>query len=331
MNPTSRDPLLNGAGRESDGTIRPNGRFPDMAGLCRYVHEKGLRIGLYSSPGPLDCAGFVGSYQHEMQDAQSYVQWGFDYLKYDWCSYKEIAKGDSVAEARKPYELMSAALWQNHRDIVFSFCQYGMANSWEWAAEAGANSWRTTRDIIDRWDTVSQRGFGQAGLEKYSGPGHWNDPDMLMVGVMAKNTPSRLTPDEQYTQISLWCLLDAPLLMGGDLRKLDDFALGLLTNDEVMEVNQDPLGQQASRVTQDAAAKTEVWAKRMEDGSHAVGLFNRSEQPANVTASWVVLHLEGAQNVRDLWRQKKLGVFTNEFTATVPAHGVDLILVQATP
>ena len=331
MNPASKDPRLNAPPRNPDGTIRANGRFPDMAGLARYVHEQGLRIGLYSSPGPLNCAGFAGSYQHENQDAETYASWGFDFLKYDWCSYKEIAKGDSVAEARNPYELMAAALRKNHRDIVFSFCQYGMANSWEWAAGAGANSWRTTRDIIDRWDTVSQRGFGQAGLEKYSGPGHWNDPDMLMVGVMARNTPSRLTPDEQYAQISLWGLLDAPLIIGGDLRKLDDFTLGLLTNDEIIEVNQDPLGQPASRVAQEATMKTEVWSKRMEDGSHTAGLFNRSEQPTHVSVTWSSLHLSGVQTVRDLWRQKNLGGFTNEFTATVPAHGVELIRIQARP
>lgn len=328
MYPASKDPLLNGTPREPDGTIRANGRFPDMAGLASYVHQKGLRIGLYSSPGSLTCAGFVGSYQHEIQDAETYASWGFDFLKYDWCSYKEIAKDDTVAEARKPYELMARALKKARRDLVFSFCQYGMNNSWEWAADAGGNTWRTTRDIIDKWETVSRYGFGQAGLEKFSGPGRWNDSDMLMVGVMAKNTPSRLTPDEQYTQISLWCLLDAPLLIGADLRKLDAFTLGLLSNDEVLEVNQDPLGQQAARVAQDATAKTEVWAKRMEDGSHAVGLFNRSEQPANVTATWLALQLKGAQTVRDLWRQKNLGVFTNAFSATVPAHGVALIRLQ---
>ncbi|MEI8290425.1 MAG: putative Ig domain-containing protein [Verrucomicrobiota bacterium] len=328
VNLAAKDPMLNGAPRESDGRIRANGRFPDMKALCDYVHEKGLRIGLYSSPGPLNCGGFVGSYQHEEQDAQSYADWGFDFLKYDWCSYKQIAKDDSVAEARKPYELMACALRKTQRDIVFSFCQYGMGNSAEWAADAGANTWRTTRDIIDKWETVSRYGFGQAGLEKFSGPGRWNDPDMLMVGVMARNTPSRLMPDEQYAHVSLWCLLNAPLIIGGDLRKLDDFTFGLLTNDEVIEVNQDPLGQQASRVAQDAKAQTEVWAKRMEDGSRAVGLFNRSGQPASVTVTWSALQLSDPQTVRDLWRQKNLGVLTNEFSAIIPAHGVELIRVQ---
>jgi alpha-L-fucosidase len=327
MNPAAKDPLLNGTPREADGRIQFNGRFPDMKALADYVHGQGLKIGLYSSPGPLNCGGFVGSYQHEEQDAQTYADWGFDFLKYDWCSYKQIAKDDSVAEARKPYELMARALQKPQRDIVFSFCQYGMGNSPEWAADAGGNTWRTTRDIIDKWETVANYGFGQAGLEKFSGPGRWNDPDMLMVGVMARNTPSRLTADEQYTHVSLWCLLNAPLLIGGDLRKLDDFTLGLLTNDEVIEVNQDPLGQQASRIAQDATAQTEVWAKRMADGSRAVGLFNRSGQPAKVTATWGSLQLSSAQVVRDVWRQKNLGVFTNEFSATIPAHGVELIRV----
>jgi alpha-galactosidase len=331
MYPISKDPLLNGPPREADGRIRPNGRFPDMAALCDFVHAKGLKIGLYSSPGPLNCAGFVGSYQHEKQDAQTYAEWGFDLIKYDWCSYKDIATNDGVAEARKPYELMSEALRSTHRDIVFSFCQYGMADVWQWAVDAGANCWRTTRDIIDKWETVSDRGFSQAGLEKFSGPGHWNDPDMLMVGVMAKNTPSRLTPDEQYTQITLWCLLDAPLLIGGDLRKLDDFTFGLLSNDEVLAVNQDPLGKQAVRIVQDAQNKTEIWAKPMSDGSYAVGFFNRSEHAASVTLNWSSLGLDGKRTIRDLWRQKDLGGFSNQFATEVAAHRAELIRVQAVP
>lgn len=329
MNPDAKDPLLNGAPREADGRIRPNGRFPDMAALCRDVHAKGLRIGLYSSPGPLNCGGFVGSYQHEEQDAKTYAEWGFDFLKYDWCSYEKIAKNDSVEELRKPYDLMAEALRKTNRDIVFSICQYGMGASHQWAADAGGNLWRTTRDIIDKWETVSRYGFGQAGLEKFSGPGRWNDPDMLMVGVMVKNTPSRLTPDEQYAQVSLWCLLSAPLFIGGDLTKLDEFTLNLLSNDEVLAVNQDPLGLQALRVAQDKSANTEVWAKRLEDGSRAIGLFNRSEKTETMSVSWSTLQCTEPQTVRDLWRQKDLGVFTNEFSIAVPAHGVELIRIQA--
>jgi alpha-galactosidase len=323
----SKDPTLQGPHRDAAGRIIPNPRFPDMKGLADYVHSKGLKIGLYSSPGPWTCGGCVGSWQHEEQDAQSYADWGFDYLKYDWCSYGGLVRDDnSLPTLQKPYRVMRAALDRVNRDILFSFCQYGMGNVWEWGAEAGGNSWRTTGDITDSWSSMARIGFSQAGHEPHAGPGHFNDPDMLVVGKVGWGPnlhPTRLTPNEQYTHISLWCLLASPLLIGCDMTQLDDFTLSLLTNDEVLEVNQDPLGRQAARVAQNG--DLEIWAKDMADGSKAIGLFNRGYSEAPVAANWSDLGLIGKQKVRDLWRQKDLGDFTGAFTASVPRHGVVLV------
>jgi len=332
------DPVLGGPQRNPDGSIRTNGKFPDMKGLAEYVHGKGLKIGLYSSPGPLTCGGYVASYGHELDDAKQYAAWGFDYLKYDWCSYGKIADDirrqsqhpDEREILQKPYSVMLHALDQVDRDIVYSLCQYGMGDVWTWGSQVGGNSWRTTGDINDSWQSMSSIGFGQAGHEKFAGPGHWNDPDMLVVGKVGWGPslhPTKLNPDEQYTHISLWCLLSAPLLIGCDMTQLDDFTLSLLTNDEVLEVDQDALGKQAARISKDG--DVEVWAKELEDGSRAVGLFNRADEEQNVVATFASLGISGSQSVRDLWRQKDLGNFADRFEAKVPAHGV--VLVKITP
>jgi alpha-galactosidase len=315
--------------RDADGMIQSNKKFPDMKALADYVHSKGLKIGLYSSPGPKTCAGFEASWQHENQDAQQYAAWGFDYLKYDWCSYSEVDDKSLPDRQRliKPYHVMDEALHKLSRDIVFSLCQYGMGNVWEWGADVGGNCWRTTGDIRDSWSSMSGIGFAQNGHEKYAGPGHWNDPDMLVVGKVGWGNlhPTHLKPSEQYTHISLWCLLDAPLLIGCDMSQLDPFTFNLLSNDEVLEVNQDPLGIQAARIAKNG--DTEVWAKKMADGSMAVGLFNRGDDSADVTATWESLGFAGKHRVRDLWRQKDSGEFDTAFTATVPRHGVVLVRV----
>jgi alpha-galactosidase len=346
----SPDPTLQGPHRDAEGRILANPRFPDMAGLADYIHGKGLRAGLYSSPGPWTCGGCVASFDHEAQDAEQYANWGFDYLKYDWCSYVpelESQRGASTNIAAtlvnwgapaptdrdkliRPYAVMRAALDQQKRDILFSFCQYGMGDVWTWGAEVGGNSWRTTGDIVDTWPSMSRIGFGQSGHEAYAGPGHFNDPDMLVVGKVGWGPSlhqTRLTPNEQYTHISLWCLLTAPLLIGCDMTQLDDFTYNLLSNDEVLAVDQDPLAKQAARVAKDGA--TEVWAKDMADGSKAVGLFNRSSAETQVTAKWSDLGLQGTQTVRDLWRQKDLGQFNDQFQASVPRHGVVLVKIAA--
>ncbi len=317
-----------------------------MKGLADYVHGKGLRIGLYSSPGPWTCGGCVGSFGHEQQDAQQYAAWGFDYLKYDWCSYSPELEAQrdaltnsagikswsrvrtkNVAELIYPYSVMHAALERANRDIVFSLCQYGMGDVWKWGTQVGGNCWRTTGDITDTWGSMTSNGFKSAGHETFAGPGHWNDPDMLVVGKLGwgKLRPTRLTPDEQYTHISLWCLLASPLLIGCDLSQLDDFTLSLLSNDEVIAVNQDALGKQAARISQNG--KLEVWAKNLADGSKAIGLFNRGETETSVTVNWYDLGLTGKHLVRDLWRQKDLGKSKDSFSASVPRHGVVLVRV----
>ena len=329
IQPGSTDPLLKGEPRDSQGMINTNKKFPDMKALCDYIHGKGLKAGIYSSPGPLTCAGFTASYKFETQDARRYAEWGFDYLKYDWCSYGDIAKTDSdLPKLKKPYFVMRKALDGADRDIVFSLCQYGMGDVWKWGAEVGGNCWRTTGDIGDSWGSMAGIGFNQNGHEKFAGPGHWNDPDMLVVGMVGWGNlhPTGLTPNEQYTHISLWCLLCSPLLIGCDMAQLDDFTLGLLTNDEVLEVNQDPLGKQAALLVR--KGNLEIWAKDMEDGSKAVGLFNRGRIESRVTVKWSDLGISGKQVVRDLWRQKDLGTFENEFTAPVARHGVVLIRVR---
>jgi alpha-galactosidase len=315
-------------GRDANGKILSNQKFPDMRALTAYVHGKGLKIGLYSSPGPKTCAGYEASYKHEDQDAQRYADWGFDYLKYDWCSYGQLVPHPTHQQLMDPYLVMRAALDKVERDIVFSLCQYGMGKVWEWGAPVGGNCWRTTGDITDTWSSMSGIGFGQAGHERYAGPGHWNDPDMLVVGYVGWSSrvrPTRLTPNEQYTHISLWCLLCAPLLIGCDMTRLDEFTLNLLTNDEVLDVNQDALGRQAARIVKNGAA--EIWAKDLEDGSKAVGLFNRGEDETTIVLKWSNLGLSGKLKVRDLWRQKDLGKFSGQFQTGVPRHGVVLLKV----
>jgi len=331
--PGSDDPVLGGEPRSPDGALRPNKRFTDMKAMADYIHSKGLKAGLYISPGPRTCGGFEGSWGREELDARTFAEWGYDLLKYDFCSYGSVWKGDSLEEHKKPYKLMGDLLRKQNRDIVFNLCQYGMANVWEWGAEVGGNSWRTTGDLgatNDLWANVCAIGFSQNGLEKWAGPGHWNDPDYLLIGWIHWDgaiRPTPLTPNEQYTHVSLWSLLAAPLILSGDMRHLDDFTLSLLTNDEVIEVNQDPLGKQARRVAQDD--ELEVWAKDMEDGSNAVGLFNRGELESVVTAKWSDLGLAGKRIVRDLWRQKDLGVFEGRFETKVPRHGVVLVRIRA--
>jgi alpha-galactosidase len=313
--------------RHENGELRTNKRFPDMKALADYVHSKGLKFGIYSSPGPKTCAGYEGSYGNEGLDARTFAAWGVDYLKYDWCSYSQIeGAGDSVEAMQRPYRVMRSALDECGRDIVYSICQYGMGEVWTWGAEVGGNLWRTTSDIEDTWLSVSGMGFSQNGLERHAGPGCWNDPDMLVVGKVGWGPhleATRLTPNEQLSHITLWCLLAAPLLLGCDLTQLDPWTIDLMTNEEVLAVNQDPLGRQASRRA--GGGWTEIWAKDLEDGSLAVGLFNRRPFRAEITATWDALGIRGKRRVRDLWQQKDLPKTKGEFTAAVPSHGVVLV------
>ena len=337
----SKDPALRGGFRDKDGFIVPNSRFPDMKGLADYVHGLGLKIGLYSSPGPWTCGGCAASWQHERQDAQSYAQWGFDYLKYDWCSYGSVASGNVTnlaniplwgktatndAGAIYPYAVMGNLLREQNRDIVFSLCQYGMAEVWKWGGSVNGSCWRTTGDIIDTWESMSGIGFKQDAAAPFAKPGNWNDPDMLVVGEVGwGNThPSRLTPDEQYTHVSLWCLLAAPLLIGCDMEKFDDFTLNLLGNDEVLALDQDALGNQATCVL--TTGNMKVYEKDLEDGGRAFGFFNLGEEPVKMDfTGFAQFGLTGRQHVRDLWRQQDLAdinVADGVLPLAIPQHGV---------
>ena len=334
VKPDSDDPILRGEARDSHGKVNANKRFPDMKALTDYVHSKGLKAGIYTSPGPATCAGHVGAWQHEELDVERFVEWGFDFLKYDWCSYADVAGGKGLPELQKPYRLISGLLKRQPRDIVLNLCQYGMGNVWEWGKGVGGNSWRTAGDLGGSFegipDALFRDGFdvyAKNELHRFGGPGAWNDPDYLLLGYLSdwKGGTARtpLTPNEQYSHVSLWCLVAAPLIFSGDITRLDDFTLGLLTNDEVIEVDQDPLGRPGRQISKTGAL--EVWARDLLDGSKAVGLFNRGEGEVPVTARWIDMGLEGKRTVRDLWRQKDLGTFGNEFRASVPRHGVVLV------
>jgi alpha-galactosidase len=344
----SKDQTLRGPFRDLHGYIVPNSRFPSMKNMADYIHGLGLKAGLYSSPGPWTCGGCAASWLHEEQDAQTYAKWGFDYLKYDWCSYGNvvhIAKTNVMVvrsngspaktgeEAMYPYKLMGNFLREQNRDIVFSLCQYGMADVWKWGGSVNGNSWRTTGDITDTWRSMSRIGFNQGQAAPCAKPGNWNDPDMLVVGQVGwgKPHPSRLTPDEQYTHISLWCLLSAPLLIGCDMTKLDDFTLNLLENDEVLALDQDALGKEATCVVTNGEVR--VYEKELEDGGRALGLFNVGSAPASLEFNQLAqLGFTGAQHVRDLWRQQDLpdvDAATDILKMTIPVHGV--VLYKLTP
>ena len=301
--------------RDEKGVIHPNEKFPDMKGLSDYVHAKGLKLGIYSSPGPKTCAGYEGSLGHEESDAQSYAHWGIDYLKYDYCSFQ----GDVPAQMAA-YKKMHEALEKTGRAIVFSLCQYGMDRVWSWGPSLGGNLWRTTDDISDDYNSMAYIGFGQNGLERFAAPGHWNDPDMLEVG------NGKMNKDEYLTHMSLWCLLAAPLLAGNDLSKMTPDTLAILTNPEVIAVDQDALGMQGHRVAQEG--QLEVWVKLLADSSKAVGLFNRGESVMPVTAYFRDVGAGETATVRDLWEKRDLGVFNSSFTAQVPKHGVVLLKVK---
>jgi len=318
--------------RNDKGEIVANKKFPDMKKLGDWLHNNGLKFGIYSSPGPKTCGNYLGSYRHEEQDASTYASWGVDYLKYDWCSYGDIhdKKDSSLESYKKPYIIMQNALEKQKRDIVYSLCQYGMKDVWKWGASVNGNCWRTTGDIEDTWESLSSIGFSQTSQYAYATPGRWNDPDMMIVGQVGWSDnlhPTRLTPDEQYTHVSLWCLLSAPLLIGCDLSKLDDFTLNLLTNDEVIAVDQDPVGQQAQQVFR--TDTYQIWMKDLEDGSKAIGIFNTSDKAEVVRFYWSSFNMSTKQKVRDLWRQKDIGRFPDMFATKVAAHGVTLIKTEA--
>ena len=318
--------------RDADGAVLPNPKFPDMKGLAGYIHGKGLKAGLYTSPGPWTCGGYTGAWQHEATDAQKFADWGFDFLKYDWCSYKGVAGGRTHEDLIKPYQLMWDQLQKQNRDIVFNLCQYGMGEVWKWGGTVG-NSWRTTGDLgLARHTQLPgfyNIAFSNAMHSEYAQPGAWNDPDYILIGWvgdahgMGEGKKTTLTPNEQYSYMSLWSLMTAPLIFSGDMAKLDAFTLNVLCNSEVIAVDQDPLGHQAKILRQSGSEL--VLVKQLEDGSMAVGLFNLTEVPAKMAVSWTELGISGKQEIHDLWRQKDLGKSKKQFQAEVPRHGAALV------
>ena len=310
--------------RDAQGNILPDAqRFPSgMKSLADYVHAKGLKFGIYSDAGTLTCQKRPGSRGYEFQDARQYAAWGVDYLKYDWCS-------TSTQNAQASYSIMRDALLKAGRPIVFSICEWCTAKPWLWAKDVG-NLWRTTGDIQDCWDCKRDwGGMGvvhildlQDGLESYAGPGHWNDPDMLEVG------NGGMTTTEYRAHFSLWCLLSAPLMAGNDLRSMPAEIKEILTNREVIALDQDPLGLQGRRVKREG--DREVWAKQLADGGRAVVLFNRGPKTAELSVSWSDIgypsHLSAG--VRDLWAGKDLGKLSGRFSAEVPSHGVTMVTIR---
>jgi alpha-galactosidase len=334
VKPGSTVAELGGDPRTTDGSMRPNGRFPDMKALAAYIHGKGLKAGLYTSPGPLTCARFQGSYEHEEQDARTFAGWGFDFLKYDLCSYRTIDNRGTVEADRKPYELMGSILGKLDRDVVFNLCQYGRSEVWKWGGEVGGNAWRTTGDLglekSTRLPGFYSIGFKNAAAGEYAAPGRWNDPDYILIGTVGNaheiNAPpvkSPLTPEEQYSYMSMWALMAAPLFYSGDMGSLDEFTLNVLCNAEVIDVDQDALGKQARIVRR--SDDEFILAKPMADGSLAVGLFNLTDAEREVKVSWQDLGIEGRRRTRDLWRQKDAGTTVGEYKALLPRHGVALV------
>jgi len=367
----STDPEIGGELRNPDGSLRSNKRFPDMRALTDYIHSKGLKAGIYGTPGNKTCAGYTGSYQHEQQDLKTFSDWGFDFLKYDWCSYGRLIPERTLEACIKPYRVIWDESLKIKRDIVLNICQYGMADVWKWGGSVG-NCWRTTGDL-GNLEQSSMPPFYYIGLStaehwQYAKPGAWNDPDYILIGWFRNALREEefektiLTPDEQYAYMTMWSMLAAPLIYSGEMSLLDPFTLNILCNHEVIGVNQDIAGKQA-RIIRKTNSEL-IMVKDLQDGSKAVALFQVSgdankinpdlvdeeaagisevkrgildpsdffiwdNQPApskiRVTAN--ELGLNNSFRVRDLWRQKEIGAFSESFEAEVPYHGVVLIRV----
>ena len=308
-------------GRDAAGNITTNTKFPNMKALADYVHSKGLKIGIYSGPGPKTCADYEASFGHELQDAKTYAAWGFDYLKYDLCSARSIYPS-SLASERGLYQKMGEALAQTGRPIVYSMCQYGDFDPWKWGAAVGGNLWRTTGDISDNWKSMDKIGFSQLAIASYTRPGHWNDPDMLEVG------NGGMSADEYRTHMSLWSLLSAPLLAGNDLRTMTPETKSILMNREVIAIDQDPAAKPTQSLSKDGSVET-LW-RPMQDGSIIVGIFNRGAQPADASLVWASLPggLAGTtMKARDLWKHTDVAVSGEKFTTSIPTHGVALLRI----
>ncbi|MEO6802036.1 MAG: glycoside hydrolase family 27 protein [Granulicella sp.] len=301
--------------RDAQGVLHPNAGFPDMKALADYVHSKGLKLGIYTTPGPKACGHSEGSYGHEEQDAKMFAAWGIDYLKYDWCTAGTVYQPDQYPQALRK---MGDALKRTGRPILYSI--HGRGAVWNYSAAQGANMWRTTGDIKDNYARMLAIGFGQQGLEKFAGPGHWNDPDMLEVG------NGGMKDNEYRMHMALWCLLAAPLIAGNDLANMTPETHDLLTNPEVIAVDQDPSGTQGHRIFEQGPIV--IMVKPLADGSKAVGFFNREQGTVSETVKFSDIGLSQQATVRDLWEKKDLGSFNGSFSIDVPEHGVVLVRIR---
>ena len=335
-----------GPARDANGKIIPNRSFPDMKKLTDYIHSFGFKAGLYSGPGPLTCGRCEASYKHELQDAESWADWGFDYIKYDWCSYgnvfaEELKAAGEKAPPRagvrhpgyeKPYKLMGECLRKQKRDIVYSFCQYGMGKTEEWGEAAGGNCWRSWDDLKDDWNWLELALDSHIGGEfhKYNKPGWWADPDMMIVGrqySFGSDHPTYLTPNEQYTHVSLWAMVGSPMLIGCDLTKLDAFTRNLLANRGVIAISQDRLGQVAKRIRH--VDSESVWVRPLADGATAAALVNRAPVTREIRVSFVELGLgDGEHWAKDVWRDRCEGKHAGYYVATVPPHATKLVYLK---
>ena len=304
--------------RDATGNLESNHKFPDMKALADYVHSKGLKLGIYSSPGPRTCAGYPGSYGHEAQDAKTFASWGIDYLKYDWCSAGMVYKDTDLQPI---YQKMGEALVSTGRPMVFSLCEYGRGSVEKWGPDVAGNLWRTTGDIRDEWSSMIENIETQVHTSPYAGPGHWNDPDMLEIG------NGHMTDDEYRTHMSLWALTAAPLLAGNDIRSMTDSTKSILLNKEVISIDQDSLGKQASPVKR---GDLETWVKPLADGTVAVGVVNMGTSTQQATIQLSDLGLSGTvKAARDLWAHKDVEFAGTAYSAPVPSHGVLLLKVRA--
>jgi alpha-galactosidase len=369
----SADPILGGPVRDKSGKVISNKKFPDMKELTDYIHAKGLKAGIYTSPGTTDCGNGEGGYKHEALDASRFSEWGFDFLKYDWCSYENIAPDHSLESLKAPFLKMWKELRKQNRDIVFNLCQYGMGKVWTWGGEMG-HSWRTTDDL-GLMRGMSMPGFYYIGRSnadhwEYAKPGNWNDPDYILIGYVMdpfnrnQVVKADLNPSEQYFYMSMWSLMAAPLIFSGDMGRIDNFILNVLCNNEVINIDLDPLGRQG-RIIREGNNEM-VMVKELEDSSLAVGLFHVTGsindpsgfplgkekqlsnadparvieentdpagylnwgEPVKISISAKELGLSGKFRVRDVWRQKDLGEFEGKFEAEVPFHGVTLVRIM---
>ena len=314
--------------RDASGVLHANERFPDMKALVAYVHAKGLKFGIYSSPGLKTCGGFEGSFGHETQDARMYAGWGVDFLKYDLCSFQDNMReaqaqhpDDNMAQFKlmiAAYRKMGDALKATGRPIVYSLCEYGVDEPWKFGPGVDAQMWRTTDDINDTYGRMMEIAYGEVELARFAGPGHWNDPDMLEVG------NGGMSFDEYRTHMSLWALMAAPLLAGNDLSKMSAQDKGLLMNREVIAIDQDPLGRQAERIWQ--GGDFSLWSKPLSGGRTAIGVVNTAWQSREIPIDLAKYGFPKGAEVRDIWAGKDLGHRAGIQVIRVPKHGTQLYI-----